>query len=188
MNIRTRLTILLTFAALVIVGAAGNPARASLAPENPVVTASGSDFTYTYDASLSSAEKVTSGDFLTIGGIDDYVAGSAFSAPGFTSTAVTTGGVTDITWQATTSSSGPETFDFGFLSTSDLLQIGTYAYADHSMHGQVLTGSGTVQVPATPEPGSFLSLGLSALVVLAMALLGRRRHAGVQKGALEAFA
>jgi len=190
MNIRTRLATALTFAALVLVGAAGNPARASLAPSNPVVSASGSDFTYTYDTTLSAAEKVVKGDFLTLAGIADYVPGSVLSTPGFSSTVITTAGLTDITWSATAAKSGVTSFHFGFLSTTDVLGIGTYAFKNHSKSGETLAGSGTVQVPAviTPEPSSIVSFGLSALVVLGLMLFGRSKRSRSPGGAIQTFA
>lgn len=190
MNIRTRIATILTFAALVLIGAAANPARASLAPSDPVVSASGSDFTYTYDTTLSAAEKVVRGDFLTIAGIADYVPGSVLSTPGFSSTVITSSGITDITWMATAAKSGVTSFHFGFLSTTDMLGIGTYAYSNHSKTGQTLSGSGTVQVPAviTPEPSSLVSFGLSALVVLGLMLFGRSKRSRSPGSAIESFA
>jgi hypothetical protein len=190
MRIHTRLTSILTLAVILVAGLAGKPAQASLAPDNPVVTAHGSDFTFLYDAALSGSEKVVSGDFLTIAGIHDYVSGSVFNSAGFTSTVSTAGGVTDITWMATGAKGGPAGLDFGFLSTISKLGLGSYAYSDHSKAGQILSGSGTVQVPAaiTPEPASIMSLGLSGLVLLALMLLGRARRVRDPKRILEAYA
>jgi len=190
MRIHTRLSSILTLAVIVVVGLAAKPAHASLAPENTVVTNHGSDFTFTYDASLSGNEKVVGGDFLTIAGIEHYVPGSVFSSPGFSSMVSTTGGITDITWVATKAKGGPLGLDFGFLSTISELGLGSYAYTDHSKGGQMLGGSGTLQVPATitPEPASITSLGLTGLLVLALMLFGRIKRARSPGTGLEAFA
>jgi hypothetical protein len=66
--------------------------------------------------------------------------------------------------------------------------LGSYTYQDHSSKGAILTGSGSIQVPAAPEPSSFVSLGLCALVVLSLVLTKRNRRAPARRGALEAFA
>jgi hypothetical protein len=190
MSARKSITTLATLVVIGLLGITARPAQASLAPANPVVTGGGGTFTYTYGTDLSGAEKVQGGDFLTISGIHNYIAGSAFSNALFTPVVTTVADVTSITWTATGATAGPTAFDFGFDATSALLGIGSYAYQDHGMGGAVLFGSGTVQVPIsiTPEPATFVSFGLCALVVVGLMLFNRNRRASLPRRAVEAFA
>jgi hypothetical protein len=189
MSIRKRISAVLTLAIIAMVGASGKPAHASLAPDNPVVTASGADFTFSYATSLSSAEKIKAGDFLTIDDIQGYVTGSAFSNALFTPVVTTTGGLTDITWTATNNVNGPKTYNFGFKSSIDELGIGSYLFKDHSKTGVLLFGSGTVQVPTvTPEPSSGVFFGLCGLALLGFALFNRSRRAGTTLRVTESLA
>jgi hypothetical protein len=188
MSVRKSIATLISTAVIALVGFSVQPAHASLAPGNPIVTGGGGVFTYTYGTSLSGTEKVVPGDFLTISGIQGYIAGSAFSSPLFTPVVTTVAGVTSITWSDAGGKAGPSMFNFGFNSTANDLGVGTYSYQDHSTKGPILFGNGTVQVPMTPELATVVSFGLCALMVAGLMLFKRNRQPTFRGRAIEAFA
>ncbi len=175
MNLRKSTGVIVAVAACALAVVSAKPAQASLAPTNPIVTGGGGVFTFTYGTVLSAGETGDRQDFLEISGIHGYIPGSAFSSPSFTPVVVTVGGVTHIAWRENGDLTGPLPLNFGFNATTDALGDGRYSYKIDGTGGTETHGTGTVQVPMTPEPATLVTMGLFVAVLMGLVLNKRSR-------------
>jgi hypothetical protein len=185
--------------ALPLMGAAllvslGGLSRADIIPNLSTVTAHGSNFTWTYSASLTNDETLQSGNFFTIYDFAGYVPGTNFQPANWVFSSANVGKtpsrvtpvddptIPNLTWTYTGPNVGPGPVDLGFFgadSTFSNTKIGDFAaeaikYAPGKPgNGKPVDNVGSVGVPTghnnvIPEAGSLLLLlpGLAPLGVL----------------------
>ena len=177
----------------------GGLARADIIPEVSTVTPNGSNFTWTYSASLTNDETLQSGNFFTIYDFAGYVSGTNFQPANWVFSSANVGvtpsrvtptdnpSIPNLTWTYTGPNVGPGPVDLGLFgadSTFSNTKIGDFAaeaikYAPGKPgNGLPVDNVGSVGVPTghvsvIPEASSLLLL-LPGLAPLGL-LLKRRR-------------
>ena len=173
----------------------GGLARADIIPEVSTVTPNGSNFTWTYSASLTNDETLQSGNFFTIYDFAGYVSGTNFQPANWVFSSANVGktpakvtptdnpSIPNLTWTYTGPNVGPGPVDLGLFgadSTFGNQTTGQFAaeaikYAPGKPgNGKPIDNVGSVGVPTghmnvIPETSSLLLLlpGLAPLGLLA---------------------
>ncbi|HZT43762.1 MAG TPA: PEP-CTERM sorting domain-containing protein [Chthonomonadaceae bacterium] len=175
-------------AALVIFGLGS--ARADIIVKDPTVTPNGSNFTWTYDVTLTNDETVQTNNFFTIYDFNGFVPGTNFQPADWVFSSANVGKtpskvkpqdnpkIPNLTWTYTgTATIGPGPTDLGLFgadSTIGTEHVGTFAteaikYAPGKPgNGKPVDNVGSVGVPYVPESSSLLLLlpGLAPLGIL----------------------
>ncbi len=160
-------------------------ASGGLLPVDATVTQSGSAYQYSYTVDLTSDSSLIKGDYFTIYGFNGYIPSSNQIPAGFTETVSTNGpvppgiapignnGGVDVTFTYTgsTTLTGPLTLgNFIIDSTIGATSTGSFASQTHlelacGTEESNITSTVCPVPSSTPEPATFLLLGMALPVV-----------------------
>jgi hypothetical protein len=178
----------LPLAGALLLLSSGNLARADIIPTVVSVSPHGSNFTWTYDAAMTSDENLKSGNFFTIYDFDGYVSGTNFQPSHWVFSSALVGKtppkvvpddnplIPNLTWTYSGPKTGPGPVDlghFGADSTLGMVKTGEFA-SEATKHapGMPTNGKPVDNIGFTGVPGIIPETSALLLLLPGLAPLG----------------